>query len=211
MKKLEKHYARDNEVRRCELRETGRQKQAIRVNIIHQSNLCIRVLVWEEAESLAQQIVPEILQIVSSGNYVFYIGATIYGLGSANYVKEALACMLDPQRNPVLFPKDADACSIGQVLEDFEFQVINLTQRSQYCEIRMLETCIQSALHDLPGRLWLNRGPGTYLSKVDDVKRQIDRASTSSLFLTFAPRQRLIEHEVRVRENMPALRAFLQS
>jgi hypothetical protein len=101
MKKLEKHYARDNEVRRCELRETGRQKQAIRVNIIHQSNLCIRVLVWEEAESLAQQIVPEILQIVSSGNYVFYIGATIYGLGSANYVKEALACMLDPQRNPL--------------------------------------------------------------------------------------------------------------
>jgi hypothetical protein len=37
--------------------------------------------------------------------------------------------MLDPQRNPVLFPKDADACSIGQVLEDFEFQVINLTQK----------------------------------------------------------------------------------
>ena len=103
--------------------------------------------------------------------YVFYIGATIYELGSANYVKEALACVMDSQRNPVLFPKDADACSIDQVLENFGFQVINLTQRSQYCEIRMLETCIQSALHDLPGRLWLNRGPGTYLSKVDDVKR----------------------------------------
>ncbi len=44
------------------------------------------------------------------------------------------------------------------MLEDFEFQVLNLTQRSQYCEIRILETCIQCELHDLPGRLWLNRG-----------------------------------------------------
>jgi hypothetical protein len=211
VKKLEKHYARDNQVHSCKLRETGREKQAIRVNIINQSNLGIKVLVWEEAESLAQQIVPKILEIVSSGKYVFYIGAIIYELGSANYVKEALACVLDSQRNPVLFPKDADACSIDQVLEDFEFQVINLTQRSQYCEIRMLETCIQCALHEMPGRLWLNLGSGTYLSKVEDVKRQIQRASTSSLFLTFAPRQRLIEHKVRVRENMPALRAFLQS
>ena len=141
MKKLEKHYARDNQVHSCKLRETGREKQAIRVNIVNQSNLGIIVLVWEEAESLAQQIVPEILQIVSSGNYVFYIGVTIYGLGSANYVKEALACMLDPQRNPVLFPKDADACSIGQVLEDFEFQVINLTQRSQYLWHQEKKSC----------------------------------------------------------------------
>jgi hypothetical protein len=58
----------DNAVHSCQLRETGRQKQAIRVNLINQSNLRIRVLVREEAESLAQQIVPEILQIVSSGN-----------------------------------------------------------------------------------------------------------------------------------------------
>ena len=71
-------------------------------------------------------------------------------LGYTNYVKEALACVMDSQRNPVLFPKDADACSIDQVLEDFGFQVINLTQRSQYCEIRMLETCIQCALHKMP-------------------------------------------------------------
>ena len=39
MTKIEKHYARDNAVHSCQLRETGRQKQAIRVNIINQSNL----------------------------------------------------------------------------------------------------------------------------------------------------------------------------
>ena len=63
----------------------------------------------------------------------------------------------------------------------------------------------------LPGRLWFNRGSGTDLSKLDDVQGPLERAATSSLFLTFGPRQRLIEHEVRVRENMPALRASLKS
>ena len=64
----------------------------------------------------------------------------------------------------------------------------------------------------LPGRLWFNRGSGTDLSKLDDVQGPLERAATSSLFfLTFGPRQRLIEHEVRVRENMRALRASLKS
>ena len=64
----------------------------------------------KEAEVFAQQSVFQILEIAGD-KYVFYVGATIYGLGSAKYVKEALACVLDSQRNPVLVPKDAVACS----------------------------------------------------------------------------------------------------
>ena len=77
--------------------------------------------------------------------------------------------------------------------------------------VRMLETCIHTLMHHMPGRLWFHRGAGPYLSKLEDVQRQIDRGTISSLFLTFAPKEHLIGHKVRVRDNMPELQTFLNS
>ena len=67
----------------------------------------------------------------------------------------------------------------------------------------MLETCIHTLMHHMPGRL--------YLSKLEDVQHQIDSGTISSLFLTFAPKEHLIGRKVRVRDNMPELQTFLNS
>ena len=205
---FQRSVALDNFVHNEHLRELGREKQRLRAEAINHSNLGVRVMLWDEAEILAQPIVETICSVVGS-DHVFYVGATVFKEGSTGYCTEALACMLDKDRRPVVFPKDADRCSVDQVLCDYGFQVMHLTHRVQYMEVRMLETCIHVAMHHLPGRLWLYRGAGPYLSKLQDVQRQLHRGTISSLFLAFAPKARLSGHAVRVRDNMPALQAFL--
>ena len=142
-------------------------------------------------------------------DHVFYVGTTVHKQNTAGYCNEALACLLDTKRRPVLFPKDSDRFSMTQVLNDLSFQVLHLPHRSQYMEVRMLETCIHTVMHHMPGRMWFLRGAGPYLSKLEDVQRQIDRAAISSLFLAFAPKEHL--SGVRVRDNMPELQAFVSN
>ena len=71
---------------------------------------------------------------------------------TASYCNEALACLLDEKRCPVVFPTDSPRFSEDQVLYDLRFQLMHLTQRSQYMEVRMLETCIHTLMHHMPGR-----------------------------------------------------------
>ena len=183
-------------------------RQQQRAEIINRSALGIRVILWGEAERLAREIFVLITNIVGP-EYVFYVGTTVYEQNTTGYCNEALACVLDTKRNPVVFPKDSDRCTVDQVIHDLQFQAMHLTQRSQYMEVRMLETCIHTLMHDMPGRLWFHRGAGPYLSKLEDVQRQIKRGTISSLFLAFAPKEHLSGHKVRVRDNMPELQAFL--
>ncbi len=96
------------------------------------------------------------------------------------------------------------------MIDDLQFQVVELHSSTQYCDVRKLETCIHAALHDHLGRLWLNRGCGSFWDKLIDVKSKIDSGSVSSLFLIYAPKHKLVEHKVRVRANMPGLMAFLK-
>jgi hypothetical protein len=119
--------------------------------------------------------------------------------------------MIDEERNPVIFSVNEahQRFTVEQVIDDLQFQVMELHSSTQYCDVRKLETCIHVALHDQPGRLWLGRGCGAFLDKLSDVKTQIDSGSISSLFLIYAPKHKLVEHKVRVRANMPDLRAFL--
>ncbi len=187
---------------------TTREKQQMRAELINRSVLGIRVILWGEAERLAREIFVLITNIVGP-EYVFYVGTTVYEQNTTGYCNEALACVLDTKRNPVVFPKDSDRCTVDQVIHDLQFQAMHLTQRSQYMEVRMLETCIHTLMHDMPGLLWFHRGAGPYLSKLEDVQRQIKRGTISSLFLAFAPKEHLSGHKVRVRDNMPELQAFL--
>jgi hypothetical protein len=106
-------------------------------------------------------------------DHVFYVGTTVHKQNTAGYCNEALACLLDTKRRPVLFPKDSDRFSMTQVLNDLSFQVLHLPHRSQYMEVRMLETCIHTVMHHMPGRMWFLRGAGPYLSKLEDVQRQM--------------------------------------
>ena len=131
------------------------------------------------AERLAREFVVRITNIVGAG-YFFYVGTTVFKQNTASYCNEALACLLDEKRCPVVFPTDSPRFSEDQVLYDLRFQLMHLTQRSQYMEVRMLETCIHTLMHHMPGRL--------YLSKLEDVQHQIDSGTISSLFLTFAPK-----------------------
>jgi hypothetical protein len=58
---------------------------------------------------------------------------------------------------------------VDQVIHDLQFQVMHLTQRSQYMEVRMLETCIHTLMHHMPGRLWFHRGAGPYLMPSENI------------------------------------------
>ena len=132
----------------------------------------------------------------------------------SSWHRSNLASIVPPQkeqetRTPVITGHDGNVLDVTQVLDDLHFEVVNLYSSNQYCNIRMLETCVHRVLHDQPGRLWFGRGLGRFNNKICDVQRQIDQGSVSSLFLTFAPKKHLVEKEVRVRGNMPALRTFL--
>ena len=120
----------DNVVYNESLLMLGREKQQQRAEIINRSALGIRVILWDEAERLAREFVVLILEIVGAG-YVFYVGTTVHKQNTAGYCNEALACLLDKKRRPVLFPKDSDRFSMTQVLNDLGFQVLHLTHRSQ--------------------------------------------------------------------------------
>ena len=191
-----------------------REKHQRRAEAINCSTLGVRVFLWEEAEVIAQPLVDYILSLVGHSAYVYYVGAVMKPIGSYGYVREALASIIPPQkeqetRTPVITGHDGNVLDVTQVLDDLHFEVVHLYSSNQYCNIRMLETCVHRVLHDQPGRLWFGRGLGRFNNKICDVQRQIDQGSVSSLFLTFAPKKHLVEKEVRVRGNMPALRTFL--
>ena len=191
-----------------------REKHQRRAEAINCSTLAVRVFLWEEAEVIAQPLVDYILSLVGHSAYVYYVGAVMKPIGSYGYVREALASIIPPQkeqetRTPVITGHDGNVLDVTQVLDDLHFEVVHLYSSNQYCNIRMLETCVHRVLHDQPGRLWFGRGLGRFNNKICDVQRQIDQGSVSSLFLTFAPKKHLVEKEVRVRGNMPALRTFL--
>jgi hypothetical protein len=83
--------------------------------------------ILDEAERLAQESFVLIVNTVGS-EYVFYVGTTVYGQNTTGYCNEALACVLDTKRNPVVFPEDSNRCTVDQVIHDLQFQVMHLTQ-----------------------------------------------------------------------------------
>ncbi len=189
---------------------SNREKHELRAIEINRSQLGVQVYLWADAERVAAPLIAGIKDKVGN-DHALYVGVTKLKKGSYGYIREAFASMIDEDRNPVIFPLNEAHQRFGveQLIDDLQFQVEELHSSTQYCDVRKLETCIHAALHGHPGRLWFGRGCGKYLDKLIDVKSQIDSGSASSLFLIYAPKHKLVEHKVRVRANMPDLRAFL--
>lgn len=126
------------------------------------------MFLWDDAERVAVPLIAGI-KTQFRDDHVFYVGASMDPKGSSGYVRETVACMLDPDRNPVIFSDvTLNRFTVDEIFDTFQFQVVEM-----YSSIKMFETSIHRALQDQPGRLWLAPRLGKYCNKPSQVPRSL--------------------------------------